>query len=223
MRRALAAWCACTAFASSDRTDRQKGRLYRRLLSFFHYCVPKGAPRDLQQCDHGTTFVWAGDRRAAGGTYRLCWAANGFPQALTSDFEVDIGAIKVLGPGSFQNDRTCISGQLCVWSGINGVGLQDGDRVVILDKCAKKEGRCLRTIAAQTRAASTTGEVQTLQPMSPQRAVPIKSAGHRKSLPSKEMCKMGTSVWTDSTLPRADMRRPGLPMVWLARAFPLGW
>ncbi|CAJ1334070.1 unnamed protein product, partial [Effrenium voratum] len=77
---------------------------------------------------------------AKGGTYRLCWAASGFAQALTSDFEVDIGSIQVLGPGSFHNNRTCISGQLCMWGGVTGFGLEDGDRVIVMDECSKFKG-----------------------------------------------------------------------------------
>ena len=52
-----------------------------------------------------------------------------------SDFsKVTLGSLTVVGPFTSQ-DRTCISGQLCIVEALIGVHLQDGDRYMVLETC----------------------------------------------------------------------------------------
>eukprot|EP00928_Gymnodinium_smaydae_P082592 TRINITY_DN6590_c1_g7_i1.p1 TRINITY_DN6590_c1_g7~~TRINITY_DN6590_c1_g7_i1.p1 ORF type:complete len:3710 (+),score=739.71 TRINITY_DN6590_c1_g7_i1:1163-11131(+) len=87
----------------------------------------------------GSSYQWGGVDEIAysgqGGQYRLCWVAAGFSQNRTSDFRVDFGALRYAGPAPLQQNRTCISGQLCDWNGFTGVDLMDGDKIMILDAC----------------------------------------------------------------------------------------
>ena len=71
----------------------------------------------------------------ASGQYRLCWCSRSLQKCvLDSEFNVDVGALNVIGPYSHQ--RTCISGQLCEFGDLVGVGLQNDDRLLLLDSCA---------------------------------------------------------------------------------------
>lgn len=82
---------------------------------------------------------------AAGGQYRLCWRSgtielNG-PLAISTadtpsiEFAVDIGKLDILGPAPLEQERTCVSGQTCMLTGINGYELSNADRWRVLDTC----------------------------------------------------------------------------------------
>lgn len=87
---------------------------------------------------------------AAGGQYRLCWCASGFQCSLASNFAVDVGSLKLLGPWPLQQARTCVAGQLCFVEGFTAydhgapsppVGmpvdmLLDSGHLWMLDTCA---------------------------------------------------------------------------------------
>ncbi|CAE8585944.1 unnamed protein product, partial [Polarella glacialis] len=108
-----------------------------------------GDPRGISNraTNGGSSYQWGGDDKivvsASGGLYRLCWAANGFPQELPEHFGVDLGFLQLLGPDTFSYSRTCISGQLCHWGGITGYGLDNGDRIMVLDQCGRFKGKNL--------------------------------------------------------------------------------
>ena len=48
---------------------------------------------------------------AAGGVYRLCWCARGFPCRAVRDYAVDVGQLLLLGPAQLFEARTCVAGQ----------------------------------------------------------------------------------------------------------------
>ena len=83
----------------------------------------------------GSAFMLATDvTRPSGGSYRLCWCAT--PCTTLSHYSVDFGELTVQGPIALrQQHRTCISGQVCVLSPIEGWFLTAGDSYLLLDTC----------------------------------------------------------------------------------------
>ena len=86
---------------------------------------------------------------ATGGQYRICWcslvnsststnSSNPVPceAAHVDAFLTDVGTLHVLGPNPFSQRWTCISGQSCKISGIDGIGLSDSDSIMVLQTCA---------------------------------------------------------------------------------------
>ena len=68
------------------------------------------------------------------GEYRLCWCP-GLATCSVEQFNVDLGVLQIFGP-TLQQDRTCISSQTCEIIGIEGLGLGDGDSVLLLETCS---------------------------------------------------------------------------------------
>ena len=78
----------------------------------------------------------------AGGVYRLCWCAGGYSCSSHEDFQVDIGELLVSGATTFGQHRTCVSGQTCLWSGINlWPDTTTGNRLIVLDTCSMDAAR----------------------------------------------------------------------------------
>ena len=88
---------------------------------------------------------------AAGGQYRICWCSlvNSSTASTNSSgdlvpceaahvdaFLTDVGTLQVLGPNPFNQRWTCISGQSCKISGIDGIGLSNSDSIMVLQTCA---------------------------------------------------------------------------------------
>lgn len=88
---------------------------------------------------------------ATGGQYRMCWCSlvnssadstnvshGSVPcEAAHADaFLTDVGTLHVLGPSPFSQTWTCVSGQSCKISGIEGKGLSDLDSIMVLQTCA---------------------------------------------------------------------------------------
>mmetsp|Transcript_65231 Transcript_65231/g.155809 ORF Transcript_65231/g.155809 Transcript_65231/m.155809 type:complete len:1874 (+) Transcript_65231:103-5724(+) len=96
--------------------------------------APLGVQRlqgyDVQDMRWGTTAV-----SAPGGLYRLCWC-NGTETSCTlqGDFFVPIGTLHVSGlrPGQDQAVYSCVAGMPCSISGVDGYGLSNTHRMVIL-------------------------------------------------------------------------------------------
>ena len=100
---------------------------------------------------------------AAGGQYRLCWCAGGGDHGaplvfadgewehaceVPEAFHVDMGRLTVIGPwrpsvegfgGYAGQDRTCISGQTCLFSNIRGHLLTYNENFLMLDSCGAQE------------------------------------------------------------------------------------
>ena len=74
---------------------------------------------------------------SAGGQYRLCWCAPSSTGYCSDadDFRTDFGAFVLVGPSTSGNDRTCVSGQTCVISGVRGQHLTTADKYLVLDTC----------------------------------------------------------------------------------------
>jgi hypothetical protein len=94
-----------------------------------------------------------------GGQYRLCWCANGdvhgdlrqvskpenntgylLPSYVCSTaehFRVDVGEYTHIGPYPLQQDRTCVSGQVCSFDGVIGHHLHMLDKILIVDTCGE--------------------------------------------------------------------------------------
>ena len=85
----------------------------------------------------GREHSW-GDAKisAVGGDYALCWCAKGATCSEAADHRKQLGSIQVIGPsGTFS--KVCGVHEDCTWSGITGIGLQDGDRIMILKVCGE--------------------------------------------------------------------------------------
>ena len=76
---------------------------------------------------------------AAGGQYRLCWCSIGFACVSGEDFFTDAGSLTLLGMSPNMQDRTCISGQVCVLRGLQGTfhdaEVARGSSLLALDTC----------------------------------------------------------------------------------------
>jgi hypothetical protein len=100
----------------------------------------------------GSRFSFTSIVPAIGSTYRLCWCPVGLTACSTADhFVVDQGSFTLvgpnpiaLGPQTFSQDRTCVSGQTCVITGISGQNLANDDRFLLLDTCAAARARVPR-------------------------------------------------------------------------------
>ena len=98
------------------------------------------------------TLQWASQPiTAAGGQYRLCWCAlinssavstnvSGNPirceAAHVDAFLTDVGTLHILGPNPFSQSWTCVAGESCKISGIQGFGLSDSDSIMVLQTCS---------------------------------------------------------------------------------------
>ena len=83
----------------------------------------------------GSMFSMAADVVGpSGGSYRLCWCST--PCSRLSHYSVDIGELTVQGPITLREQhRTCISGQRCILSPVEGWFLTAGDSYLVLDTC----------------------------------------------------------------------------------------
>lgn len=73
-----------------------------------------------------------------GGQYRLCWChteGNLSTCELPEHFQVDFGNFMLVGPSPLEQHRTCVSGEVCLLSGIHGEALSESNVVVIMDTC----------------------------------------------------------------------------------------
>ena len=71
--------------------------------------------------------------------YFLCWCASARGLTTTcsgADFAVDAGRLRVTGPNVNQ-ESACAVGQECGVTGIRGVDMQNGDRLMILSDCGR--------------------------------------------------------------------------------------
>eukprot|EP00438_Fugacium_kawagutii_P024209 Skav223070 [mRNA] locus=scaffold419:115477:121305:+ [translate_table: standard] len=76
---------------------------------------------------------------ASNAGYFLCWCANergSNTACAAADFAVEAGRLRVTGP-HFNQESICSVGQECSMTGIRGVSMQGGDRLMILSDCGK--------------------------------------------------------------------------------------
>ncbi|CAJ1443646.1 unnamed protein product [Effrenium voratum] len=101
------------------------------------------APADVLLLGFGTSdadsdFHISLDASDAG--YFLCWCASerGLANACNTpqSFDVNAGRLRVTGPNTNQ-ESACSVGQACSITGIRGVGMKDGDRLMVLSDCGK--------------------------------------------------------------------------------------
>ena len=118
----------------------------------------------LQITSTGSAFTWTAPFTFAGGEYRLCWCPNTQNQngsatressncMVPEDFTIDFGKFTLLGPGPLQQERTCISGEICRISGLLGQ-LSDVDRIIVMETCADGIGRTLPLTVSSDAAVS---------------------------------------------------------------------
>ena len=82
---------------------------------------------------------------AAAGVYRLCWCSGLAASACSSarDFEVDVGALTLVGIAPLAQSKTCLSGLTCEITGLTGQGLSETDEYLILETCGVASGPAL--------------------------------------------------------------------------------
>ena len=82
-----------------------------------------------------------------GGQYRLCWCGRASTQnlshhvscSLPTDYLVDFASISVIGPSSFDQDKTCIAGMSCAIRNIEGYFTSSGDALMVAATCGQSE------------------------------------------------------------------------------------
>ena len=72
------------------------------------------------------------------GRYRLCWCAAGFQCASSWQHNVDVGSLTLLGP-SFEQHRTCVSGQTCFISSLSLESLTVDGSFMTMETCARSD------------------------------------------------------------------------------------
>ena len=93
----------------------------------------------------GAAVAFLAKLSAAGGQYRLCWRSSTIftnetrriseADAPSSEFAVDMGKLDIIGPAPLEQERTCVSGQTCILTAVNGYELSDSDQWRVLDTC----------------------------------------------------------------------------------------
>ena len=78
--------------------------------------------------------AWYEALTIAGGIYQLCWCAAGHSCGTAESFSVSSGTVMVRGPAREQ-DRTCVSGQVCSFGDIGGTHMHLDDKFMILETC----------------------------------------------------------------------------------------
>ena len=104
------------------------------------------AGQDVSVVASGAVVKWGLDSHTlAGGLYKLCWCSDrptdaniSWPGLCTSaeTYRSTVGNLALRGPAPLQQDKTCISGQVCNVEAISGFLLDvTGDSVMVLDTC----------------------------------------------------------------------------------------
>ena len=116
------------------------------------HALPERFPMEASVTVSGESLLsihWQGvPVTSLGGQYRLCWchrqqnstvaveAADAQPPCTTlQDFRVDFGQLSLIGPSSSQQDRTCVSGQSCIFDAPAGHYLSTSDAFRVLATC----------------------------------------------------------------------------------------
>ena len=92
----------------------------------------------LANAPDSTSVTWDSNFLvASGGVYQLCWCSGVFGCSLAEDFQVQAGALTLIGPAPMQQHRTCVSGQYCVLEGFDVVLPTNSDSVIVLQTCGE--------------------------------------------------------------------------------------
>ena len=83
-----------------------------------------------------------------GGQYRLCWCgASGAENSsdsllcdLPSDYLVDFAGVSIIGPSSFDQDKTCVAGRSCAVRSVAGHLTSGSDMLMIAATCGQNDG-----------------------------------------------------------------------------------
>jgi len=101
---------------------------------------PVGMPRYGQSIPSadGSHFAWGQERvTASPGVYRLCWCSEGQNCILPTHFMAYAGILQVKWPTFSPDLFFCELGRLCNISGVQGEGLSNNDKVMLLTKCGQ--------------------------------------------------------------------------------------
>ncbi|CAJ1363703.1 unnamed protein product, partial [Effrenium voratum] len=102
--------------------------------------APVGMPRNGQSLPSadGHHFQWGSERVISNpGRYRLCWCSDGSDCTLPSQYLSYAGILQIKWPTYSPERFFCELGQLCNISGIEGEGLGNNDKVMLLTKCGE--------------------------------------------------------------------------------------
>ena len=92
----------------------------------------------LANAPYSTSVTWDSDFLvASGGVYQLCWCSGVFGCSLAEDFQVQAGALTLIGPAPMEQHRTCVSGQHCILEGFDVVLPTNSDSVIVLQTCGE--------------------------------------------------------------------------------------
>eukprot|EP00930_Biecheleria_cincta_P035475 TRINITY_DN24396_c0_g2_i1.p1 TRINITY_DN24396_c0_g2~~TRINITY_DN24396_c0_g2_i1.p1 ORF type:complete len:4398 (+),score=706.18 TRINITY_DN24396_c0_g2_i1:1156-13194(+) len=87
----------------------------------------------------GNSWLMGDPTTAAAGTYRMCWcrpSASARGCSITDDYVADIGPLTIVAP-KLNHLRSCVRGQTCAIIDLEGYGLGDGDKVMVLKFCPR--------------------------------------------------------------------------------------
>ena len=102
-----------------------------------HRAVSRLSNVEVSVGNGGATLRWD-SISSAGGLYHLCWCSGATSSTScggSPDFRAVAGQLHILGPEPLEQDKTCLSGQRCLFSVSRfGVGL-GVDSVAVLETC----------------------------------------------------------------------------------------
>lgn len=61
----------------------------------------------------------------------MCWCSSFADCGSAERFSIDVGSFWVVGPAPWQQNRTCVSGRVCSFDGVEGLGLQPDARRLV--------------------------------------------------------------------------------------------
>ena len=135
IRTCVAGWpCHLRGIAG---TDLQAGDMYLILDTCGAASLVPESPSGFLESsgNQGTDVAFLSPVSASGGSYRICWCGHGFPCGSFKEFSVDLGEMVLQGPSAPDQSFTCIRGQRCRVSHIQGV-LSTNAEFLILETCA---------------------------------------------------------------------------------------
>lgn len=87
---------------------------------------------------NGSAFFWSDYVTSGGAVYWMCWCSNIFSCDRADLFNVEAGLLTLPGP-HLNQERTCRSGTECGFGNLQGLGLANGDRIMILNQCGSSD------------------------------------------------------------------------------------
>ena len=128
---------SCSLHVSSS-TIPEVEMLAHASMYLFDSCPPTSSPSPVAGAQAPLRQSSPVVLTAAGGVYRICWC-SAVDQRLCAptDYTVDAGELTLIGPSPLSQARTCVAGLACRFHDLDGLYLQAGDQLLLLNTCGQ--------------------------------------------------------------------------------------